>query len=662
MNFKIEQIVLWPKDITKQTRKLIFKLDKVNIITGDSQKGKSSIIPIIDYCLGSSKCTIPVGVIREKTEWFGLVIVVGSKRMLIARKEPGIHIQSAEVYIDDEITILNELPRPYGKTNTKSLKNKLNEISGMPQLTLSDNSDSDSPGKRASFRDFSAFQFQPQHIVANPYTLFFKADTAEHQERLKNIFPLVLGAIDKKTLLLKQELKLLEQELQKKQKIRNEMRRISNNWILQLRDYYSKAREYGLLHNAPDVSEHWAAYRYITYLKEISTSPTRRILQVEKNATERAVDELNALTENEIEISREIGTQRNKLYKFTNLYKSEGQFHGSLKIQEERIEPVRWLADLVGEAEVCIFCGAVNNKAHEDLQHLKDHLEKINASSNFIESSYGILDREIIKRKTMLSELEGSLNTVRKQKELLQVRSEELRKIRQTENEVYRFLGRLEKALEDYVLVNEDDTLQIEIFELEQKVNSIKQQIDPKKLKDKLERQIDRVSQDIMRYAKHLGVENPDDTILLDTVNLTLRKKSGGREDFLWEIGSGANWMGYHIATMLALHDHFSNLDWNAVPQFLVIDQPSQVYFPDKLQKLSDIDYLPEDILKVQKIFTAFDYHFSPRRENPTQIILIEHADEITWQSHEHIVHVVKRWRDDDPSEDNALIPKDWLT
>ncbi|UOK62717.1 DUF3732 domain-containing protein [Paenibacillus sp. OVF10] len=119
--------------------------------------------------------------------------------------------------------------------------------------------------------------------------------------------------------------------------------------------------------------------------------------------------------------------------------------------------------------------------------------------------------------------------------------------------------------------------------------------------------------------------------------------------------------MGYHIATLLALHDHFAGLDWNAVPQFLVIDQPSQVYFPDKLQKLSDTQYLPEDILKVQKIFISFENHFSLRKENPTQIILIEHADEITWKSHEHIVHVVKRWRDDDSSEDNALIPKDWL-
>ncbi|WP_341282083.1 DUF3732 domain-containing protein [Paenibacillus sp. FSL H8-0537] len=662
MDFKIEHIVLWPKDAAKKTRYLTFELNKINVITGDSQKGKSSIIPIIDYCLGSSKCTIPVGIIREKTEWFGLVVIIDTKRVLFARKEPGRLSQSSEVYINEEIKDVNELPKPYSKTNVSFLKNRLNEISNMPNLTLADDTDGNSPGKRASFRDFSAFQFQPQHIVANPYTLFFKADTAEHQERLKNIFPLVLGAIDKKTLVLKQELKLMEQVLQKKQRAFNEMKRIANNWILQLRDYYSKAREYGLLLNSPDVSVDWDAQKYIEYLREIPSSITRRVIEVENEATKRAVAELISLADEELEISREIGRQRNQLYKLANLYKSEKQFQESLKIQEERLEPVGWLARLIGEEQACIFCGAVNKKAHEELQHLNEHLQKISASSNYIDNSYDILDREIIKRKTRLSELEGSLNTVRKQKELLQVKSDELRLIRQTENEVYRFLGRLEKALEDYALVNEDDTIQSEISELEKKVKSIKIQIDPKKLKQRLENELKRVSLSIIRYARLLGVENPEDPVLLDIVNLTLRKKSGEREDFLWEIGSGANWMGYHIATLLALHDHFAGLDWNAVPKFLVFDQPSQVYFPDKLQKLSEVEYTPEDILKVQKIFTAFNNHLSLRKKNPTQIILIEHADEITWAAHKDIVHLVKRWREDDPSEDNALIPQEWLT
>ena len=38
--------------------------------------------------------------------------------------------------------------------------------------------------------------------------------------------------------------------------------------------------------------------------------------------------------------------------------------------------------------------------------------------------------------------------------------------------------------------------------------------------------------------------------------------------------------MGYHLATMLALHEYFASRTENPVPNFLIVDQPSQVYFP----------------------------------------------------------------------------------
>lgn len=243
MNFKINNVILWPKNKEREPRILKFELDKINVITGDSQKGKSSIIPIIDYCLGSSKCTIPVGIIREKTEWFGIIVEVNSKSILIARKEPGVHAKSSEVYIKENCSV-SDLPNPDSNvtTNVDYLKNKLNELAELPYLTLTDEKDEDTSGKRASFRDFSAFQFQPQHIVANPYTLFYKADTYENRERLKNIFPLVLGAIDKEVLILRQKLKVLENEYSKKFREFEEIQRTTQHWIHRVKVIFPKLK------------------------------------------------------------------------------------------------------------------------------------------------------------------------------------------------------------------------------------------------------------------------------------------------------------------------------------------------------------------------------------------------------------------------------------
>jgi hypothetical protein len=653
MDFKIKNIILWPRDTTKEERILEFLPDKINVITGESQRGKSSIISIIDYCLGSSKCAIPVGLIRMKTEWFGLIINLQGKDLLIARREPGIHNQSTEVFIKEENIDIKKLPRPSGLQNVTFLKNKLNELANLPYLTLADDSDENSSEKRASFRDFSAFQFQPQHIVANPYTLFFKADTFRHQERLKNIFPLVIGAIDKDTLYRRQELKELELEYSKKIKELNGIKQISDNWLLQLKNYYSQAKEYGLLLNTPDQFISLSSQLYIEHLKTVPQSIDKlNVILVEEEGTDRAVSEIQILLNEEIDLSSEIGVQRQKLYKLTRLFESEKMYHESLDIQTQRLEPINWFVKLVEPTSTCPFCGSESSNAFEELKELHNYSQIISDSTKQIEKSYDMLDREIVKVRIKLRELEKSLNNIRTQKELLVIQSEETRKVRQTQSEIYRFVGKLEKSLEDYKLVHEDNLLQEEINELLKKINKLKIRVDPKLIKQKVENELKKISKGILIYADFLGVENANDPTSLDITNLTIRKKSGEREDFLWEIGSGANWMGYHIATMLALHDHFNSLDWNPVPQFLVIDQPSQVYFPDKLQ---EINYKSEDIVRVQKIFTALTSHLR-LRQYATQIIVLEHADKATWAGHEEDIHLVGRWRDGE-----ALIPIEWM-
>lgn len=60
----------------------------------------------------------------------------------------------------------------------------LNELFGMSFLEL----DPDTGVFRPSYRDFMAFLFQPQNIVANADVLFYKADTMEHRKKLIDVF------------------------------------------------------------------------------------------------------------------------------------------------------------------------------------------------------------------------------------------------------------------------------------------------------------------------------------------------------------------------------------------------------------------------------------------------------------------------------------------
>ena len=71
---QIKNIVLY-KD-ADNIRKLDFQLGKVNIISGESMSGKTILIKIVDYCLGSSECEISYGVVRQTVKWFGLTLAI----------------------------------------------------------------------------------------------------------------------------------------------------------------------------------------------------------------------------------------------------------------------------------------------------------------------------------------------------------------------------------------------------------------------------------------------------------------------------------------------------------------------------------------------------------------------------------------------------------
>jgi hypothetical protein len=122
------------------------------------------------------------------------------------------------------------------------------------------------------------------------------------------------------------------------------------------------------------------------------------------------------------------------------------------------------------------------------------------------------------------------------------------------------------------------------IDKLKSQIEANESEHDSAKEKEKQDIALSSISDYISNYAKVLKLERADDDVLLDISNLTLKisSSSGLRNDYLWEIGSGSNWMGYHLATLLALHEYFISLNFSHVPQFLVIDQPSQVYFPER--------------------------------------------------------------------------------
>lgn len=206
-----------------------------------------------------------------------------------------------------------------------------------------------------------------------------------------------------------------------------------------------------------------------------------------------------------------------------------------------------------------------------------------------------------------------------------------------------------------------DGELQEEISELQKKIIVLQNEINEGGIRKRFASALENIELKIMKLLPLLDTERPEDSVKIDYKNLTITVTSkSGRKDYLWEIGSGSNWLSYHISVSLAFQMFFAEKKYSPIPQFIVYDQPSQVYFPNKAaQKEEDKDVDPhledEDILAVKKIFEAMSEAME-KTKHRMQIIVLEHADESAWEGVSNM-HLVEEWR----GENNKLIPNEWL-
>jgi hypothetical protein len=118
------------------------------------------------------------------------------------------------------------------------------------------------------------------------------------------------------------------------------------------------------------------------------------------------------------------------------------------------------------------------------------------------------------------------------------------------------------------------------------------------------------------------------------------------------EIGSGMNWVGCHLTAYLALQRFFIE-HARPVPAFIVLDQPSQAFFPRDREAGGDLSELTDTDRENTRRLYELTHRVVEQMGGGLQVIALDHADfEDDWFAES----VVERWRDGE-----ALIPGTWL-
>lgn len=656
MYFQVEKIILWSKKAQYHFKTIDFCCDKINVITGASRTGKSAIIPIIDYCLGDGQCQIPVNTIRDACSWFGIIVRTDDKKLLLARREPGHQKATDDMMMIEGKEI--EIPKsPLKNTTCKIVRRYLDELARVTFLEL-DQDEFNGFTDRPSFRDMMAFCYQTQNIVANANTLFYKADTMEHRTKLINIFPYILGVITPEILAKRQELNELQKIMKRKERELQKMQDVLERWQVEIGSWINAAKEIGLI-DAQYSTDTLDFDSQMNLLKVISQKSSEDTLILKENV-EEASKEIISLRKQENQISMELSKYKSRYIEMTQFIDSIDEYRKTLTIQIDRLSISKWLNDLICQNDICPFCGSkhnVNNQMREligNLENLEEESEEIAVIPVAFEREYSLVQRKIYELTEMLRAIQKSIK-------IQNNRKDETYNQKYTLESVSRFLGKLQYAEETYRAIGYDGELQEEISGLQYKIQILQNEVNEGEIRKKFLAALENIEVKIMKLLPLLDTERPEDRVKIDYKNLTITVTNrSGRKDYLWEIGSGSNWLSYHISISLAFQMFFAEQKYSPIPQFIVYDQPSQVYFPNKAAwKEEDKDVDPhledEDILAVKKIFEAMSEALKKTKYR-MQIIVLEHADESAWKGVDNI-HLVEEWR----GGNSKLIPNEWL-
>jgi len=243
---QILDIILYGEN--EKRRVLTFNLGEVNIITGDSKTGKTQIINIIDYCLGSS-FNIAEGVVRDNVLWYAVRYQLTNGQLLVARPNPtktNLPKSSALLLQADNVSIPDYQDlKP--NINESTLLLKLANIIGIEEykhqaegLTR--------PDTPVTFKHSRYYCFQPQTDIDQPDFLFY-TQKKEYwiEQSMKDTLPYFLGAVETESIILKTKLADKKRNLNRLKREQKNAQSIVDKTMGKVFDLITESKQVGLI-------------------------------------------------------------------------------------------------------------------------------------------------------------------------------------------------------------------------------------------------------------------------------------------------------------------------------------------------------------------------------------------------------------------------------
>lgn len=661
MSFQIAFVSIYSHD--GRRRDVPFTPGKLNIITGKSETGKSALVSIVNYCLGAGTYRIPVATIHDKCSWFGVTFVKGKKGLFVARPRlPAGQKSHSAVCVLTGLVTPPEFDELVANENTTTLLEALASFAGIADVETAPEKGRTTESINPSIKHARNLVLQPQSIVSSERQLLYGTDDTFKKLHLRDTIPYFLGVVPEDFAKRRARLREARRELKLMTLKEEDSEARKGRLIRDVNAIRSQALDSGIVDLLPIDDDQETA---MTLLKQIAAWDERQA-----ESTDLSTPELSRLRREYMAIEDEVDRLRSQLDSAEAFSIRSSSFAEEGARQESRLKLVSIFEGTYKEPRetkskrttakkeevlkaACPICQTALEGEDNLIKVVRESNERLREQLNTAERQRPRLSKYLKELRVSLADQEQKAGDIRDsitsvikaRKEVQEQQSAALRRARVS--------GRASELLQTVELSDDVGIDERAKRRLNREIKDLEKICDDEAIGERLRSAETVISNDLSQIAVRLQLQQSDTPVIFDMKALDLKFAIGLETVSLERIGAGKNWVGYHVAAHLALHNWLVKQK-RPVPRFVFFDQVSQPFFSNEAQQnpvRTEKDLVDVDRTQVMRLIGEL-HSFCESQKGKFQILLTEHVESSEEWFRDS---VVETWRGG-----KALVPLDW--